>query len=270
MQGVPEEESMNAQMVGFQPGTGESRESWTSHQTPGAYEMRPCPGAPWTRLDEAALQAYFSADEAAIASLARQAMFIVRRDGALQPTVAGYALFGVHPELRCPAWRVTAMRLVGTGAPALVVDRLDTEGPAPQAIEQVKAFLQRHLDSEKRQAGGLSLPAAMEAVANALAHRDYAAPVPVFVRLYDDRLEVENPGGLLPGLAAEQPALVGHSNPRNPIIAGALRRMGFMATEGQGLALIHTEMAREGAPPPEVDADVRHFQVALRARPSDA
>ena len=35
------------------------------------------------------------------------------------------------------------------------------------------------------------LTATHEAVANAVAHRDYAAPTQVFVRLYDNRLEIQ-------------------------------------------------------------------------------
>jgi ATP-dependent DNA helicase RecG len=268
---------MKAEIVASSPEAGESRQSWTRHETPGAYEMRPCQGAPWTSLDEAALRVFFSGSEAtraegiapavaAIESLARQAKFTVRRDSAMQPTVAGYALFGVHPEARRPAWRMTALRLVGTEAPVLVVDRLDTEGPAPQAIQQVEAFLRRHLGGAEGQASGLPLAAAMEAIANAVAHRDYAAPSPVFARLYDDRLEVENPGGLLPGSTLEELAAGSESCLRNPIIAGALRRMGFMAPAGRGMALMRDEMARLGAPPPEFDADRQHFRVTLRAR----
>jgi predicted HTH transcriptional regulator len=267
---------MEAETVVAEPAAGESRQSWTSHETPGAYERRPCPGAPWTRLDEAALAEYLvgrAADDSegpgplatAFAALARQEKFTVRRDSAIQPTIAGYALFGVHPEALHPAWRVTAMRLVGTEAPVLVVDRLDTEGPAPQAIQEVEAFLRRHLGGAEGQASGLPLAAAKEAIANAVAHRDYAAPSPVSVRLYDDRLEVENPGGLLPGSTLEGVLADGESCARNPIIAGALRRMGFMAPAGRGLSLIHQEMARLDAPPPELEADRQHFQVTLRA-----
>jgi predicted HTH transcriptional regulator len=274
---------MKSEAFAAERDAGKNRRSWTSHMTPGAYEMRPCPGVPWTHLEEAALAGFFSDGEVAgfqeagpqaagLAAQALQEQFTVRRDSAIQPTMAGYALFGAHPEALRPAWRVTALRLIGTESPVLAVERLDTEGAAPQAIEQVRAFVQRHLGAEQ-EAGGkrpdgprLPLAAAMEAVANAVAHRDYAAPSQVFVRLYDDRLEVQNPGGPLPGLTLEQLLAGGESCPRNPIIAGVLRRMGFMAPVGRGLVLIREEMARVGAPAPEFDADAHYFRVTLRAR----
>jgi ATP-dependent DNA helicase RecG len=252
----------------------ESRRLWTSHGTPGAYERRPCPGAPWTALDEEALSAYCAAFAVGacekpgkdLAAFATQEGFMVRRDSALQPTVAGYALFGVHPENLRPAWRVIALRLAGTEMPAPVVDRLETEGPAPQAIAQAKAFLWRNLRlgrPEEEEAPQYPLAALLEAIANGLAHRDYAAASQVFVRLFDDRLEIESPGGLLPGVTLEQLLAGGESHPRNPLIAGTLRRMGLMAEAGCGLALIQQEMARLGSPAPEFTTDAQFFRVTL-------
>jgi ATP-dependent DNA helicase RecG len=249
----------------------ESRKSWTSHETPGAYERRPCPGARWTALDETALDAYFAAPETSVSDssvLAAREGLIVRRDSALQPTMAGYALFGVHPERQRPAWRVIALRLSGADRSAPVAYRLETEGPAPQAIAQVEAFLRCNLSpvyAEGLELQDYPLAAVLEAVANAVAHRDYAAPSQVFVRLYDDRLEVESPGGLLPGVTLDQLLAGGMPRPRNPVIAGALCRLGLMVEAGRGLALIGEEMARLGSPPPEFAA-AHSFRVTLRAR----
>jgi len=257
--------------------SGESRLSWTSHETPGAYEMRPCPGAPWTAMDDEALSAHCAAFAVGayeepgrdLTALAIREGFMVRRDSANQPTVAGYALFGVHPEILRPAWRVVALRFAGIDSTAPVVDRLETEGPSPQAIAQVEAFLWRNLRlgrPEEEEAPEYPLAAALEAIANAVAHRDYAAASQVFVRLYDDRLEVKSPGGPLPGLTLEGLRTGGESRPRNPVIAGALRRMGLMVEAGRGLALIQQEMASLGSPPPEFAADAHSFRVTLPNR----
>jgi ATP-dependent DNA helicase RecG len=270
---------MDANTTAAQIAAGESRRSWTSHETPGAYEMRPCPGAPWTVLDEEALSAYCAAFAVGayeepgrdLTVLVIREGFNVRRDSANQPTVAGYALFGVHPEILRPAWRVVAENLTGLERPVRSggTDRLETEGPAPQAIAQVEAFLWRNLRlgrPEEEEAPEYPLAALLEAIANAVAHRDYAAASQVFVRLYDDRLEIQSPGGLLPGVTLEQLLAGGESRPRNPVIAGALRRMGLMAETGRGLALIREEMARLGSPPPEFAADVHSFRVTLPNR----
>ena len=45
-----------------------------------------------------------------------------------------------------------------------------------------------------------SLDAVREAVSNAVAHRDYQPAETIQIHMFDNRLEIQNPGGLLPGL----------------------------------------------------------------------
>lgn len=265
--------------------SAEEIRSLTLRETPEAYEASPCPDATWASLDEAALRKYFSARAPGVLeqpgltleALAVGQRFAIRRSAAIIPSVAGCALFGSHPEWLQPTWRVTALRFSGTEITAPIVDRLDTEGPALRAIEQAEAFLRRNLrvarlladrgtHFEEQDVPEYPLAAAHEAVANAVAHRDYAAPSQVFVRLYDNRLEIQNPGGLLPGLTLEQVLAGGESRRRNPTIAEVLRQMGKMTTVGRGLALIRQEMATLGAPPPEFASDGQHFRVTLPSR----
>jgi predicted HTH transcriptional regulator len=257
----------------------------TLRETPEAFEASPCPSATWASLDEAALRKYFSArapgvlDQPGITleALAIGQKFAVRRGAEVVPTVAGCALFGSHPEWLQPTWRVTALRFSGTEITAPIVDRLDTEGPALRAIEQAEAFLRRNLrvarllvdrgtHFEEQDVPEYPLAAAHEAVANAVAHRDYAAPSQVFARLYEDRLEIQNPGGLLRGLTLEQVLAGGESRRRTPVIAEVLRQMGKMTTVGRGLALIRQEMAGLGSPPPEFASDGQQFRVTLPSR----
>jgi len=265
--------------------TSEEIRSLTLRETPEAYEMTPCPGAAWSSLDETALRKYLSARAPGaleqpgltLTALAIGQKFAARRDGDTLPTVAGCALFGIHPEWLQPAWRITALRFSGTEITAPIVDRLDTEGPALRAIEQTEGFLRRNLrvarllvdrgtHFEEQDVPEYPLAAAHEAVANAVAHRDYAAPTQVFVRLYDDRLEVQNPGGLLQGVTLEQVLAGGESRRRNPAIAEVLRHMGKMTTVGRGLLLMRAEMARLGSPPPEFTSDAQCFRVTLPSR----
>lgn len=58
-----------------------------------------------------------------------------------------------------------------------------------------------------------------------------------FVQLYDNRLEIQNSGGLLLGLTLEQVLAGCESRRRNPVIAEVLRQMGMMTTSGRGLVL---------------------------------
>lgn len=260
----------------------------TLRSTPEAYEESPCPGSAWSHMDEGALRKYFSARapgaleelDLPLTALAVGQRFAIQQDEFTLPTVAGCVLFGVHPEWQRPTWRVTALRFSGLEITDPIVDRLDTAGPALRAIEQTEAFLRRNLrvarllvdrgtHFEEQDVPEYPLAAAHEAVANAVAHRDYAAPSQVFVRIYDNRWEIQNPGGLLPGLTLAQVLAGGQSRRRNPIIAEVLRQMGKMTTVGRGLALIRQEMVSLGSPPPEFHSDDQSFRVTLRSRHVD-
>jgi len=76
--------------------------------------------------------------------------------------------------------------------------------------------------------------AVREALINALCHRDYASVGTVQVRIYDDRLEVWNPGLLPPDLTIEALYRQHASHPRNPRLAHALYRARLIEHWGTG------------------------------------
>ena len=53
--------------------------------------------------------------------------------------------------------------------------------------------------SEEQDVPEYPLAEAHEAVANAVAHRDYAAPAPIFVRLYEDGWKFKTLAACCPG-----------------------------------------------------------------------
>ena len=81
----------------------------------------------------------------------------------------------------------------------------------PKAAEDTLAFLQKHMTRaavigpvKRTDVWTLPLLAIREALMNAIVHADYAQRgAPIRVALYDDRLEIENPGVLPLGLTIE-------------------------------------------------------------------
>ena len=82
-----------------------------------------------------------------------------------------------------------------------------------------------------------------EALVNALIHRDYLMTgSEIHVDMFDDRLEITSPGGMLNGIAIQnQDIRQIKSNRRNPIIADLFHRMRYMERRGSGLNKIITE-----------------------------
>ena len=68
------------------------------------------------------------------------------------------------------------------------------------------------------------------------------------VQLYDDRLEISNPGGLLPYVAAD----FGHrSRSRNPLIFRMFTRLHLVESVGTGIPRIARILLEDGFPPAE-------------------
>ena len=77
-----------------------------------------------------------------------------------------------------------------------------------------------------------------EAVLNAVAHRDYANPAPIQIRVYDDRISLWNPGTLPTDWTLDRLLGPHASTPHNPGIANAFFRAGMIEAWGRGIESI--------------------------------
>ena len=93
--------------------------------------------------------------------------------------------------------------------------------------------------------------AVAEAIANAVAHRDYTSNASVQVMLFRDRLEVWNPGRLPNGFTVQKLLEVHSSEPTNPVIAHPLFLAGYIEHIGTGTTDIISECGRYGLRTPE-------------------
>ena len=85
-----------------------------------------------------------------------------------------------------------------------------------------------------------------ELVINAFAHRSYLEhDAPVFLAIYDNRVEITSPGGLPRGQTADR-ALAGYSKIRNDILAKALNYMRYIEEWGSGLRRVNRVLAEYG------------------------
>jgi len=89
-----------------------------------------------------------------------------------------------------------------------------------------------------------------EALANALAHRDYSSLGKVQVRIFDDRLEVWNPGLLPPPLTLDKLKGKHDSVPRNPLIAKMFFWIKYAEDVGSGTSKIIQWCKEWGLPEP--------------------
>ena len=102
-----------------------------------------------------------------------------------------------------------------------------------------------------------------EIIANALIHQDFsitgAGPL---IEIFDDRIEVSNPGGLLPSKRLDR--LIGtQPESRNEQLARAFRRYKICEERGSGLLKAGLQVELYGLPPIDFAAGSNHFKVTL-------
>jgi ATP-dependent DNA helicase RecG len=100
-----------------------------------------------------------------------------------------------------------------------------------------------------------------EAITNAICHRDYTITGTVQVRIYDDRLEVWNPGMLPHGLTIDELYREHPSRPRNPRLALAMHRARLIEHWGTGTLRIVEACESRGMPKPEFVCEMGSFIV---------
>ena len=85
--------------------------------------------------------------------------------------------------------------------------------------------------------------AILEAMVNALIHRDYLIPgTEIHIDMYDDRLEITSPGGMYNGMQIQDCDINDlPSSRRNPVLADLFHRMKYMEQRGSGLRRICNE-----------------------------
>ena len=90
-----------------------------------------------------------------------------------------------------------------------------------------------------------------EAIYNALAHNNYAASVPIQIRIEDDAMYISNSCILPRDWTVETLMQTHRSVPYNPSIANAFYRAGYIEAWGRGIQKIIEACRELGAPDPE-------------------
>jgi ATP-dependent DNA helicase RecG len=149
------------------------------------------------------------------------------------------AVPGATPNLRKPAKTVRGP-LIGQidAAIKLVLDEL-THGLTLSG----SGFKGRHVYPER---------VVKEAIVNAVIHRDYRLNRDIFVRIFDDRIEVESPGAFPGNITPASISRTG-SFPRNALVAQNLREFPVAPNidAGEGVPMMFAEMKQANLYPPQ-------------------
>jgi len=234
-----------------------------------AFDERAMPGLDSEAIDFRAASESF----AAVRRLGKKDMDTLRlvtaHQGRQVPTAGGILLFGLDRLRHFPDAWIQVGRFSGTDR-ARIADHAELKGPLLDAIEQAIAFVEKHSTHGARigrlqRSEHWSLPpvAVREAVINAVAHSDYSqAGAPIRIALFDDRLEVENPGLLPFGLTVADLPL-GVSKLRNRVIGRVFHELGLVEQWGSGIQRMIAACRDAGLAAPVLEEIGICFRVTL-------
>jgi ATP-dependent DNA helicase RecG len=191
--------------------------------------------------------------------------------GRTVPTIGGVLLFGTARLDYFPDAWVQAGRFAGSDR-RRILDSTEVRSYLPGAAEEVITFLRKHMTREavigpikRTELWTFPVVAVREAIMNAIVHADYAQHgAPIRVALFDDRLEIDNPGLLPFGLTVED-IQQGISKLRNRVLGRVFQELGLIEHWGSGIQRMTTACHDRGLDPPQFQEIGTHFRVTLSA-----
>jgi predicted HTH transcriptional regulator len=194
---------------------------------------------------------------------------LAKHQGRQVPTVGGLLLFGKDRLSRFPDAWIQAGRFAGTNRTRLL-DSLEIRSFLPRAAEEAIAFARNHLTREavikgvrREDRWSVPLVAIREALMNAIVHADYSQQgAPIRVALFDDRIEIENPGLLPFGMTVED-IMKGVSRLRNRVIGRVFFELRMIEQWGSGIQRMAAACQEVGLAPPRLEEVGLHFRVTI-------
>ena len=248
--------------------------SFISSRTQPKFDAEPILEATPEDLDRGKLDEYLAQQRKARPSasywslpfeqILSQLRIVIETDSTLHPTLAGLLMFGAYPQRFEQQMAVVFLQFYGTTtteeAPSgeRFLDNRKFEGTIKEIIDSATAYVMAGMrkGSLIRGVTRQDIPeypevALREAIVNAVAHRDYSHFVRgshIQVRMFADRLEVENPGGLYGGVTIDK--LQEGQSTRNRLLVQLMEDMHLVENRGSGIDAMLDAMNKRGLPAP--------------------
>ena len=191
------------------------------------------------------------------------------------PTVLGLLSLGKSPQDFLPGAFIQFLRINGAELSDPVIDEEDIGGTLVEMLRRTEEKLKAHnrtaidiTSAPTHQKKMLYPPAAIQQVLyNAVLHRTYESTnAPVRVYWFDNRIEINSPGGPYGNVTIENFGRPGITDYRNPNIGDVLKTLGFIQAFGRGIATARKVMKENGNPEPEFELNSSTVVCILRGK----
>lgn len=224
-----------------------------------------------TLLDWDALKTTFKKINKTITELKAENLGLLVKQGTKKcPSYGGILLYGTNRLNLFPNAVIRCVRFLGLNKAASVLDYADIETYPTSALDDVMHFIKRNTYTgaeikyiRREDVPQYPIDALREAVVNAIIHSDYSLRGDsIMISIFDDRIEIKNPGGMPPGMTLER-AIDGASSVRNKVIAKVFRELELIEQWGSGLQKIIQACTERGLMPPKFEDLYYEFKVTL-------
>lgn len=190
--------------------------------------------------------------------------------------------FGICPELLLPQLVVKAMVIPGFKVGEVgelgegFTDNKSISGIIIEMIKETIDFITKNMKKrviispdtgQRDDKFEYPVDAIREAVINALVHRDYSKHTEssyISVKMYNDRLEITNPGGLYGNLTVDELSEVVNPPVRNKTIVRILEEMDVIENRSSGIAIMIMGMRDLRLEPPIFENRRGNFNVIFK------
>ena len=192
--------------------------------------------------------------------------------GLQKPTLAGFLIFAKERpqnKQQFSRYAIRCVRFKGSNVVAEIIDNLDIKETLDIQIDEMQKFILRNIKKSAEIVGTKRVEkyeypekAIREIVANAVIHRDYKiTETYTQVNIFEDRIEVFNPGCLPPGVTIEN--IKDAQVSRNEIIAARLKELDYLEEYGRGIDIVFNEMQKWNLLPPIFKNTSNSFKAIL-------
>ena len=169
------------------------------------------------------------------------------------PTNGAIVLFGKNPERHVHGAYIQYVRFKGKDRAGDILNEHKFSGNLCKVLPKIDAFVETSISQKRpipvsvlREETVSKYPywATRELLMNAIMHRDYEGNAPIQFYEYDDRIEIQNPGGLYGKVSPDNFPNV--SDYRNPFIAEAMKVLGYVNRFSRGVYRVQNELEENG------------------------
>ena len=189
------------------------------------------------------------------------------------PTILGLLTLGTRPRDFIPGAYIQFLRVDGVSLADPIVDEQAIDGTITEVLgrsdDKLRAHIQVRVDftsaTLEQRIPTYPLEALQQITRNAVMHRTYEGTnAPARVVWFNDRIEVQSPGGAFGAVTRENFGQPGITDYRNPNLAEGMRTLGYVQRFGVGIATAKRLLTENGNSEPEFTVHDNFVQATIR------